>query len=219
MNKKAPLSRKIKLAVLGFRKSDYFAFLFFSAYFILLSALSSKDGSDNSLSFSFYMAYMIFMFAISQWVSDLKLFKIFPLRFGDIQDIRIIRSIIEILAVFAVCAAAFLLLGNKTAVPYLFFTIIVVFAVTEFIMSFSIAVGKNIKGDKKQTEKVVMGIIVGIILMALLIVFCYFMMKCAFSGKPVSEHIPIFAADMAFTVVEIIVSRKMFAKKEFEIFK
>ncbi len=61
-----------------------------------------------------------------------------------------------------------------------------------------------------------MGIILGIILMALLIVFCYFMMKCAFSGKPVSEHIPIFAADMAFTVIEMIVSRIIFAKNEFK---
>ena len=52
--------------------------------------------------------------------------------------------------------------------------------------------------------------------MALLIVFCYFMMKCAFSGKPVSEHIPIFAADMAFTVIEMIVSRIIFAKNEFK---
>ena len=217
MNKKVPLSRKIKLAVLGFRKSDYFMFLFFSAYFILFSALSSEDGSDKSLSFSFYMAYMIFMFVISQWFNDLKLFKTFPLRFGDIQDIRIIRSIIEILAVFAVCTAAFLLFGNKTAVPYLFFTIIVVFAVTEFVMSLSFVVGKIIKGDKKQTEKVVTGIIVGIILMALLIVFCYFMMKCAFSGKPISEHIHIFAADMAFTVIEMIISREIFAKYEFKI--
>ena len=150
MNKKAPLSRKIKLAVLGFRKSDYFAFLFFSAYFILLSALSSEDGSDKSLSFSFYMAYMIFMFVISQWFNDLKLFKTFPLRFGDIQDIRIIRSIIEILAVFAVCTAAFLLFGNKTAVPYLFFTIIVVFAITEFVMSLS---GKLLKAIKNRPKK------------------------------------------------------------------
>ena len=217
MNKKVPLPRKIKLAVLGFRKSDYFVFLFFSVYFILI-ALSAEDGSDNSVGFSFFMAYFVFMTTISQWINDLKLFRTFPLRFNDMQDIRIIRSIIEILAVFAVCAITAALLGHQSAVPYLFFTIIVVFAATELIMSLSSAVGKKIKGDKKQTAVVIFGIIIGIILMVLLAVFCKFMIKCAFSGEPVSEHIPIFAANTIFTIIEMIVSRVIFAKSEFKIF-
>lgn len=217
MNKKVPLSRKIKLAVLGFRRSDYFVFLFFSVYFILI-ALSVEDGSDNSVGFSFFMAYFVFMTAISQWINDLKLFRTFPLRFSDMQDIRIIRSIIEILAVFAVCAVTVALLGYQPAVPYLFFTIIVVFSVTELMMSLSIAAGKKIKGDKKQTTVIIFGIIMGIILVVLLIAFCNFMMKFAFSGKPISEHIPIFAANTIFTVIEMIVSRVIFAKNEFKIF-
>ncbi len=218
MNKKAPLPRKIKLAVLGFRKSDYFVFLFFSVYFILFCTLSAEDESDNSISLSFFMTYCVFMTAISQWINDLKLFKTFPLRFNDMQDIRIIRSIIEILSVFAVCAITIALLGYYSAIPYLFFTIIVAFAAAELIMSLSLAVGKKIKGDKKQTTVVIFGIIMGIILLVLLIAFCSFMMKCAFSGKPLSEHIPIFAINTAFTVIEMIISKMIFAKSEFKIF-
>ena len=226
-DKKVSFGNKMKLAFISITMGEFIMLLFSILIFVVFFLGSMDNAKESGEAFlldglPLYYIYMVYIFSAIIFFWNIKMYKAMPLKFKDMLDIYTIKTFIIMIIFFAPQILLELVTGNTGVIPYSFFTNVTIMALN-YLMTpiYSPQNGKMSVtdiSDKKTKKMFALGVAVAIVYSVFILSFANIMMKLPSLGKPVSEHIWIFAAETIFSVAAFAVTRKICMKTKFKMY-
>lgn len=220
--KKMSLSRKIKLAFVRISKYEALFWIYPFLWYFTLFIDDSKDmnlanGIGSTVGIA---ASVLYLFVLSNFFTNIKQFKTFPMAFKDMIDVLIYEIIIRAVAMAAGNSALIVVGLSPRAVPYIICMFFAMAAVASLMIPFymttySLRVLKPADDSKRNRVDIFKGISIIVIYIVLQAVISTIMFRFAFASERLANDIGILAAVFAVSIAILVLITKICGKKKF----